>query len=113
MPFFGVGDRQCTFTGIIRLTGGKFAMVEKSHEFTLVPWQPGIDRQLGRRIFGRKNEGRQESAARCSRNAAANVRNASRDLVSVSVECSTISDDGRSGSPKRWLTSTVPGGASR
>ena len=27
-----------TFTGIVQLSSGKFAIVEKSHEFTLVPW---------------------------------------------------------------------------
>ncbi|EOX3716310.1 DUF3363 domain-containing protein, partial [Vibrio cholerae] len=31
---------------------GKFAVVEKSHEFTLVPWRPIIDRQLGREVMG-------------------------------------------------------------
>ena len=36
------------FTGTVQLTSGKFAIVEKSHEFTLVPWRPIIDRQLGR-----------------------------------------------------------------
>ncbi|EPU9873372.1 DUF3363 domain-containing protein, partial [Escherichia coli] len=28
------------------------AVVEKSHEFTLVPWRPIIDRQLGREVMG-------------------------------------------------------------
>lgn len=31
---------------------GKFAVIEKSHEFTLVPWRPVIDRQLGREVMG-------------------------------------------------------------
>ncbi|ENU5864761.1 DUF3363 domain-containing protein, partial [Escherichia coli O15:H45] len=30
----------------------QFAVVEKSHEFTLVPWRPIIDRQLGREVMG-------------------------------------------------------------
>ncbi|MGY4289778.1 hypothetical protein ACVWXO_009044 [Bradyrhizobium sp. LM2.7] len=30
----------------------QFDMVEKSHEFTLVPWLPVIDRQLGREVSG-------------------------------------------------------------
>uniref|UniRef100_UPI000E5B4A05 DUF3363 domain-containing protein n=1 Tax=Salmonella enterica TaxID=28901 RepID=UPI000E5B4A05 len=34
------------------LSSGKFAVVEKSHEFTLVPWRPNIDRQLGREVMG-------------------------------------------------------------
>lgn len=40
------------FTGTVQLTSGKFAIVEKSHEFTLVPWRPIIDRQLGREVAG-------------------------------------------------------------
>lgn len=40
------------FTGTVQLTSGKFAIVEKSREFTLVPWRPVIDRQLGREVIG-------------------------------------------------------------
>ncbi|AMY70891.1 relaxase/mobilization nuclease domain-containing protein [Frigidibacter mobilis] len=40
------------FTGTVQLSSGKFAMVEKSHEFTLVPWRPVIDRQLSREVKG-------------------------------------------------------------
>jgi len=40
------------FTGTAQLSSGKFAVVEKSHEFTLVPWRPVIDRQLGREVMG-------------------------------------------------------------
>lgn len=40
------------FTGTMQLSSGKFAVVEKSHEFTLVPWRPVIDRQLGREVMG-------------------------------------------------------------
>lgn len=36
----------------IVLSSGKFAIVEKAHEFTLVPWRPVIDRQLGREVMG-------------------------------------------------------------
>lgn len=39
-------------TGTVQLSSGKFAIVEKSHEFTLVPWRPVIDRQLGRDVMG-------------------------------------------------------------
>ncbi len=48
MPFRAAGDGETvsgTFTGTVQLTSGKFAIVEKSHEFTLVPWRPVIDRQ--------------------------------------------------------------------
>ena len=40
------------FTGTVQLSSGKVAVVEKSHEFTLVPWRPVIDRQLGREVMG-------------------------------------------------------------
>ena len=40
------------FTSTVQLSSGKFAVVEKSHEFTLVPWRPVIDRQLGREVMG-------------------------------------------------------------
>ena len=40
------------FTGTVQLSSGRFAIVEKSHEFTLVPWRPVIDRQLGREVMG-------------------------------------------------------------
>ena len=40
------------FTGTVQLSSGKFAVVEQSHEFTLVPWRPVIDRQLGREVMG-------------------------------------------------------------
>ncbi|WOE61791.1 relaxase/mobilization nuclease and DUF3363 domain-containing protein (plasmid) [Pseudomonas aeruginosa] len=40
------------FTGTVQLSSGKFAVVEKSHEFTLVPWRPVIDRHLGREVMG-------------------------------------------------------------
>ncbi|MHB0713249.1 DUF3363 domain-containing protein [Roseomonas mucosa] len=40
------------FTGTVQLSSGKFAVVEQSHEFTLVPWRPVIDRQLGKEVMG-------------------------------------------------------------
>jgi hypothetical protein len=55
MPFRAAGDGETisgTFTGTVQLTSGKFAIVEKSHEFTLVPWRPVIDHQLGREVEG-------------------------------------------------------------
>ncbi|MES2443969.1 MAG: relaxase/mobilization nuclease RlxS [Pseudomonadota bacterium] len=36
----------------IDLMSGQFALVEKSREFTLVPWRPVLDRQLGRQVAG-------------------------------------------------------------
>ncbi|KTT73821.1 DUF3363 domain-containing protein [Sphingomonas sanguinis] len=55
LPFRAAADGETltgTFTGTVQLSGGTFAIVEKSHEFTLVPWRPVIDRQLGREVSG-------------------------------------------------------------
>ena len=34
--------------------GGRFALVEKSREFTLVPWRPTLERQIGLPVSGIK-----------------------------------------------------------
>ena len=43
-------------TGICRrrvdLSSGSFALVENSKEFTLVPWRPVLEKQLGREVSG-------------------------------------------------------------
>ncbi|MBU2031546.1 MAG: DUF3363 domain-containing protein [Alphaproteobacteria bacterium] len=55
LPFRNAADGESIsgkFTGTVKLSSGKFAVVEKSHEFTLVPWRPVIDRQLGREVAG-------------------------------------------------------------
>ncbi|MFZ5747147.1 MAG: DUF3363 domain-containing protein [Pseudomonadota bacterium] len=55
LPFRAATDGETVsgkFTGALQLSSGKFAIVEKSHEFTLVPWRPVIDRQLGREVIG-------------------------------------------------------------
>jgi hypothetical protein len=55
LPFRAATDGENVsgkFTGTVQLSSGKFALVEKSHEFTLVPWRPVIDRQLGRAVMG-------------------------------------------------------------
>ncbi|MCG8444171.1 MAG: DUF3363 domain-containing protein, partial [Hyphomicrobiales bacterium] len=36
----------------VRLVSGKYALVEGSREFTLVPWRPVIEKALGRRVSG-------------------------------------------------------------
>lgn len=54
-PFRAAGDGDTisgTFAGMVQLTSGKFAIVEKSHEFTMVPWRPVIDRQLDKEVTG-------------------------------------------------------------
>lgn len=55
LPFRAATDGENVsgkFTGTVQLSSGKFAVVEQSHEFTLVPWRPVIDRQLGREVSG-------------------------------------------------------------
>ncbi len=55
MPFRAATDGDNVsgkYAGTVQLSSGKFAMVEKSHEFTLVPWRPVIDRQLGKEVMG-------------------------------------------------------------
>ena len=34
------------------LLSGQFAVVERSHDFTLVPWRPALERQLGNHVTG-------------------------------------------------------------
>ena len=33
-------------------TSGKYALVERSREFTLVPWRPVIEKELGKQVAG-------------------------------------------------------------
>ncbi len=34
------------------LASGRFAVIEKSREFTLVPWRPVLERSLGKQVAG-------------------------------------------------------------
>ena len=36
----------------VDLASGRFALIEKSLEFTLVPWRPVLERQIGRAVSG-------------------------------------------------------------
>jgi type IV secretory pathway VirD2 relaxase len=36
----------------IELASGRFALIEKSREFTLVPWRPVLEQQLGKQVSG-------------------------------------------------------------
>lgn len=36
----------------VELSSGSFAVVEKSQEFTLVPWRPVLERQMGNAVSG-------------------------------------------------------------
>lgn len=55
LPFRTAGNGetvQGVFKQTVQLSSGKFALVENAHEFTLVPWRPVIDNQLGREVMG-------------------------------------------------------------
>ncbi len=55
LPFRAATDGESVsgkFTGTVQLSNGKFAVVENSYTFTLVPWWPDIDCQLGRNVVG-------------------------------------------------------------
>jgi hypothetical protein len=36
--------------------GGRYALVEKAKQFTLVPWKPVLDRHIGKKVAGRMRE---------------------------------------------------------
>ncbi|HLY88039.1 MAG TPA: relaxase/mobilization nuclease RlxS [Acetobacteraceae bacterium] len=36
----------------IDLVSGRFALIERAHDFTLVPWRPVLDRQVGKSVSG-------------------------------------------------------------
>lgn len=56
MAFRAARDGETIISGkltrTVQLSSGKFAVIKKSHEFTLVPWRPVIDNQLGREVMG-------------------------------------------------------------
>ncbi|RZM33186.1 MAG: DUF3363 domain-containing protein, partial [Sphingomonas sp.] len=47
------GERiEGTLSRQVKVGDGSFALVERSHEFTLVPWRPMLERQLGSQVEG-------------------------------------------------------------
>ena len=47
------GERiEGTYRRRLDLASGRFAVIEKSREFTLVPWRPVLERNLGRQVSG-------------------------------------------------------------
>jgi hypothetical protein len=47
------GERiEGTYKDAVELASGKFAVIEKSREFTLVPWRPILERNLGQSVSG-------------------------------------------------------------
>ena len=47
------GDRiEGVYRRRVDLASGRFALIEKSREFTLVPWRPVLERNLGKPVVG-------------------------------------------------------------
>lgn len=40
------------YRGAVQLASGRYALVERSKEFTLVPWRPVLEKELGRQVAG-------------------------------------------------------------
>jgi len=41
----------------VELVSGRFSVIERSHDFTLVPWRPVLDRQIGKPVSGLMRDG--------------------------------------------------------
>jgi type IV secretory pathway VirD2 relaxase len=49
----GVGDAiEGRIERRVDLTSGRFALIEKAHDFTLVPWRPALESQIGQQASG-------------------------------------------------------------
>ncbi|MEO8301759.1 MAG: relaxase/mobilization nuclease RlxS [Rhizomicrobium sp.] len=48
----GTGKIEGVFRGPVELASGKFAIIEKARDFTLVPWRPVLERSLGQSVSG-------------------------------------------------------------
>jgi type IV secretory pathway VirD2 relaxase len=46
------GEIEGVYRGPVQLVSGKFAIVERSREFSLVPWRPVLERELGKPVRG-------------------------------------------------------------
>ena len=51
------GKAHGKLVGTIERPSGKYAILEKSHEFTLVPWRENMKRQMGRELSGQMRSG--------------------------------------------------------
>ena len=53
-----VGERvEGTYRRSVDTMSGRLAVIEKSREFTLVPWRPVLERQVGKPVAGIMREG--------------------------------------------------------
>lgn len=57
VPSSGASHIEGVFKSTIERPSGKFAVIEKSREFTLVPWRPVMERRRGQSIIGRVSRG--------------------------------------------------------
>lgn len=64
MPFRATTDGE-NVSGTVQPSSGKFAVVEKFHEFTLASRRPGIDRQLGHEVMGVMQGGSVSGSWKC------------------------------------------------
>ena len=46
------GEIEGVYRGALQLVSGKFAIVERARDFTLVPWRPVLERELGKSVRG-------------------------------------------------------------
>ncbi|GGC16241.1 conjugal transfer protein TraI [Novosphingobium endophyticum] len=51
------GRIEGTYRKAVQVGTGKYALIEKSREFTLVPWRPVLERQIGRQVSGIERAG--------------------------------------------------------
>lgn len=51
------GQIRGKYVGVLERPSGKYAILERSHEFTLVPWRENMDKQLGRELSGQLRSG--------------------------------------------------------
>jgi hypothetical protein len=53
-----VGERiEGVYRRPVETMSGRLAVIEKSREFTLVPWRPVLERQIGKPVAGIMREG--------------------------------------------------------
>jgi hypothetical protein len=53
---FAEAEKGGRIEGILRrsvdLASGRFALIQKSREFSLVPWRPVLEKQIGKQVSG-------------------------------------------------------------
>ena len=57
MPLGNARQVEGVYREAIERPSGKFAVIERARDFTLVPWRPVMERRLGQSITGRVSAG--------------------------------------------------------